>query len=188
VARWERTWELELPASTVEQHLRALLIRDLIHGTSFDVELEGTESMLAVDFEAGDELEDEVCRLLILAEIDGPRLESVVEEVAADALEEMVGEADQMLAARQPLASMALSDLDFRPVPQERERWDLVIPDWLAPDGAEVPFGFRCFVAESGEDWPPDDLLDAHGRVILVPEGEVARLFGVPPPPDAVAE
>ena len=67
-------------------------------------------------------------------------------------------------------------------VPEDEERWDLVAPDWLAPDGAEVPFGFRSFAADSGESWPGNDLLDAHGRVILVPAGDEIVAFGIPAP------
>ncbi len=57
-------------------------------------------------------------------------------------------------------------------VPEDEERWDLVIPDWLAPDDAEVPFGFRSFDKVSGEPVPDNAAFDAHGRVIAVPFGD----------------
>jgi hypothetical protein len=72
--------------------------------------------------------------------------------------------------------------LEFRVVPEEEERWDLVTPDWLAPDGAEVPFGFRPFDSSKNEPWPANDVLDAHGRVVLVPEGDDLLVFGIPAP------
>ena len=67
-------------------------------------------------------------------------------------------------------------------MPEDQERWDLVAPDWLAPDGAEVPFGFRSFDAKSGEVWPDNEVLDAHGRVVLVPDGDEILVFGIPAP------
>ncbi len=83
---------------------------------------------------------------------------------------------------RQGLGSRPLAVLSIRRVSDVVVLWDLIVPDWLAPDGAVVPFGFRPFVADADQPWPTDEVIDAHGRVVLVPENGMAHLFGVPAP------
>jgi len=70
---WETGWEVGFPASTADELLLALVVRDLVHGASFDVEAveDGTE--LALDYLAGDELQDQTYQLLLSAEIAGTR-------------------------------------------------------------------------------------------------------------------
>jgi hypothetical protein len=164
---WETGWEVGFPASNADELLLALVVRDLVHGASFDVEAveDGTE--LALDFLAGDELQDQTYQLLLSAEIAGTENREMVQAFTEQMLEDLVAEAEELV---------------FKSVPEDQERWDLVAPDWLAPDGAEVPFGFRSFVAESGEVWPGNDVLDAHGRVVLVPDGDEILVFGIPAP------
>jgi hypothetical protein len=87
-----------------------------------------------------------------------------------------------MIGSCQHLGTATLDELRFVAVAEEDERWDLVVPDWLAPDGAEVPFGFRPELISTGERWPTDSELDAHGRVVLVPHDGVVHLYGVPAP------
>ena len=59
MATWETGWEIDFPAATVKEMMLALVVRDLVHGSSFNVEAveDGTE--LAFDFLAGDELDGE---------------------------------------------------------------------------------------------------------------------------------
>ena len=179
---WETGWEVGFPASSTDQLLLALVVRDLVHGASFDVEAVEDGSELALDFLAGDELEGDSYQLLLSAEVGGTENRELVQAFTEQMLEDLVGEAEELVAQRQELASRPLDELVFRPVPEDEERWDLVVPDWLAPDGAEVPFGYRSFDAESGTCWPSDDDLDAHGRVILVPAGKSIAVFGIPAP------
>jgi hypothetical protein len=179
---WETGWEVGFPASSTEELLLALVVRDLVHGASFDVEAveDGTE--LALDFLAGDELQDETYQLLLSAEIAGTENREMVQAFTEQMLDDLVTEAGELVARKTEIGSRPATELIFRGVPEDDERWDLVAPDWLAPDGAEVPFGFRSFEADGGESWPANDVLDAHGRVILVPAGEEILAFGIPAP------
>ncbi len=179
--RWEGSWEVTMPVRRAVDLLTGLVTRDLVHGSSFDVELEdGAE--LAVDLLAGDELEDDGYRLMVTAEVEGPRRTTEVSEVVLEALEEAVEEARRLVERRSGLGSVRRSEVEMRPVAEDAERWDLVVPDWLAPDGAVVPFGFRPFRARDGSPWPDDADLDRHGRVVLVPEGSRLVAYGVPAP------
>lgn len=179
---WETGWEVGFPATNADELLLALVVRDLVHGASFDVEAveDGTE--LALDFLAGDELQDQTYQLLLTAEIAGTENREMVQAFTEQMLEDLVSEAEQLFAQREELDSRPSADLVFRNVPEDKERWDLVVPDWLAPDGAEVPFGFRSFDTQSGEVWPSNEVLDAHGRVVLVPAGDQILVFGIPAP------
>jgi len=179
---WETGWEVGFPASTTDELLLALVVRDLVHGASFDVEAEEDGTELALDFLAGDELEGESYRLLLSAEVGGTENRELVQAFTEQMLEELVGEAEELVAQRQELGSRPADEVTFKKIPEDEERWDLVVPDWLAPDGADVPFGFRSFVEESGECWPSDDDLDKHGRIVLVPAGHSIVLIGIPAP------
>lgn len=179
---WETGWEVGFPASNADELLLALVVRDLVHGASFDVEAVEDGSELALDFLAGDELQDQTYQLLLSAEIGGTESPELVQAFTEQMLEDLVAEAEDLVAQRQELGSRSSAELVFRSVPEDEERWDLVAPDWLAPDGAEVPFGFRSFDASSGEPWPSNEVLDAHGRVVLVPEGDEILAFGIPAP------
>jgi hypothetical protein len=108
----------------------------------------------------------------------------MVGELTEQIVDEIIAEAEALVADRSEVGSVALDDLEFLGVPEEAERWDLVVPDWLAPDGAEVPFGFRPFRADDGVPWPDDALLDVHGRVILVDHDGTVRLFAIAAPND----
>lgn len=182
---WEAGWEIEFPAATVDELLLALVVRDLAHGTSYDIEVVDDGSELALDFFAGDELEDDTYRLLLSAEIAGSADPERVQEFTGEMLEELVDEARDLVDRRTDLGDRPLADLVFRTVPEDEERWDLVVPDWLAPEDSEVPFGFRCFESASGRPWPANELLDDHGRVVLVPMAGRAHIFGIPAPADS---
>ena len=120
--------------------------------------------------------------MLLSAEIGGTENSEMVQAFTEQMLEDLVAEAEDLVAQRQELGSRSSAELVYRSVPEDEERWDLVAPDWLAPDGAEVPFGFRSFDAENGEPWPSNEILDAHGRVVMVPSGDEILIFGIPAP------
>ena len=179
---WETGWQVGFPAAEADQLLLALVVRDLIHGASFDVEAveDGTE--LALDFLAGDELEGEEYLLLLSAEIAGTENREMVQAFTEQMLDDLVAEGEELVAQKQELGSRPLAELVFNSVPEDEERWDLVVPDWLAPDGAEVPFGFRPFDAITKGAWPDNEALDGHGRIVLVPFDGQAHLLGIPAP------
>ena len=179
---WEAGWEVGFQAGTVDELILALVVRDLVHGASFDVVAEADGTELALDFLAGDELDGETYQLLLAADIEGAENREMVREFTEQMLEELVGEAEELVAQKKDLGQRPMEELVFRAVPEDEERWDLVAPDWLAPDGAEVPFGFRSFLVADDEPWPGDSVLDEHGRVVLVPFEGGAHLFGVPAP------
>lgn len=176
---WEDGWALDLPGETAEQILFAQVLKDLVHGSSFDVEFEEDGTQLAVDFTCGDELEEGICRLLIAAEVLGPKNPEMLGEFAEEALGDMADTAAEAAGAAELIAEATLEEIEIRAVPEDEERWDLVAPDWLAPDGAEVPFGFRSFKVATGDPWPSDAQLDRFSRVVLVPIPEGYRLYGV---------
>jgi hypothetical protein len=182
MATWNTGWEIEFPATNADEILLALVVRDLIHGASFDVEAEETGAEFAVDYTAGDELEDDDYRLLLMAEVDGPEDAALLQAFTEQALEELIEEAEAAIAERTPVLEMSLAKLRFAVVPEDEERWDLVAPDWLAPDGAEVPFGFRGFDKASGVPVPDNATLDAHGRVVAVPFDGKIFFVGIPAP------
>lgn len=182
MATWNTGWEIEFPATNADEILLALVVRDLVHGASFDVEAEETGAEFAVDYTAGDELEDEEYRLLLMAEVDGPEDAALLQAFTEQALEELIEEAEAAIADRFPVREVPLEQLRFVVVPEDEERWDLVIPDWFAPDGAEVPFGFRSFDDSSGEPVPDNAALDAHGRVVAVPFDGMVNFVGIPAP------
>lgn len=182
MATWNTGWEIEFPATTADEVFLALVVRDLIHGASFDVEAEETGAEFAVDYTAGDELEEETYRLLLMAEVEGPEDAALIQAFTEQALEELIEEAEALIAERTPVQDLPLSALSFEAVPEDEERWDLVAPDWLAPDGAEVPFGFRIFEATSKNPVPDNATLDAHGRIVAVPFADRLLFVGIPAP------
>lgn len=182
MATLETGWEIDFPATTVKEMMLALVVRDLVHGSSFDVEVVEDGAELAFDFLAGDELDGESYRLLLSAEIAGSDNRELAQAFTEQMLEELVAEAEELTAQREDLGTKPAGEVVFETVPEDEERWDLVIPDWLAPDGAEVPFGFRAFEGTGGKPWPDNGALDAHGRVIVVPFDDTVHLFGIPAP------
>lgn len=185
---WEGAWEVEFPATSLEELAIALMVRDLIHGTSFDFEGEPGVGNLSLDYSAGDELEGSSYRLLVTAEAAGSCDEELVRDVTERLLDQLVDEAESLVARRTDLGALPTAAVAFEVVPEDHERWDLVVPDWLAPDGAEVPFGFRPVRQASREPWPTDDQLDAHGRILVVPLASELRLIGIPAPAEEIPE
>ena len=117
MATWNTGWEFEFPATTADEILLALVIRDLIHGASFDVEAEETGAEFAVDYTAGDEFEGGTYRLLLVAEIDGPEDAALLQAFTEQALEELIEEAEALVAERTSLGEFPLSDVRFDAVP-----------------------------------------------------------------------
>jgi hypothetical protein len=181
---WEAAWEVEFPASSPEELALALVVRDLLHGTSFDIEGADGGPDLALDYIAGDELEGTTYRLLVTAEATGSPDADVVRDVTERLLDQLVDEAESLMEQRAVLAVEKAEALGFRSVAEDQERWDLIVPDWLAPDGAEVPFGFRPVLLGSGRPWPTDEQLDGHGRIVVVPFGGELQMIAIPSPPD----
>ncbi len=177
--RWEDAWALDLPGETAEQILFGLVLKDLAHGTSFDVEFGEDGPVLEVDFVCGDELEGTTYRLLLVAEVAGPEERDLLTEFAEEALGEMAATAQEAVDGAELLDEAVLDAIEVRAVPEDEERWDLVCPDWLAPDGAEVPFGFRPFRKTDGSPWPSDEMLGRFSRVVVVPTERGYRLYGV---------
>jgi hypothetical protein len=159
---WEASWEVAFPATSPEELLLALVVRDLLHGDSVDLELdeEGSNQVLAVDYLAGDEEQEDGYRLLVTARVEGTEAREALQQLTERLLEQLVDEAEALVDRRQLLETVDLGALAFVPVPEEEERWDLVVPDWLAPDGAEVPFG----------------------RLVVVPHAGSAHLYAIPAP------
>ena len=182
MAKWEVSWELELPVDEAEDLLLALVVRDLIHSGSFDVELEESGDVLEVDFVAGDEITEGVYHLLLTAEVNGPENRDGLRIFAEEILDETLGEAEALVSRRELVGEIDAEQLGYRQVAEDQERWDLVVPEWLAPDEAEVPFGFRPFLIDSEELWPDDELIEAAGRTVLVPFGDRVLLFAIPAP------
>lgn len=180
---WEAEWEVEFPASSPEELALALVVKDLLHGTSFDIEGADGGADLALDYVAGDELDGTTYRLLVTAEATGSPDAEVVRDVTERLLDQLVDEAESLIEQRAVLGVEKAEALCFRGVPEDQERWDLVVPDWLAPDGAEVPFGFRPVLLGSGRPWPTDEQLDGHGRIVVVPFGGELQLIAIPAPP-----
>jgi len=176
--------ELPLPASTVEELLKALILRDLVHGSSYDVEVEETGDEFQVDLIATDELDEEqgVYTALIEVEAGGQVNEDSLSSFLTQMIDELMGEAEEMAEAREEIGVFEASELEFRIVSENEERWDLVIPDWLAPEDAIVPFGFRSCLRKDGEPFPSDSDLDDAGRVVLVPMGKNIHVLAIPAP------
>ena len=185
-ATWEGAWEVEFPATSLVELAIALVVRDLIHGTSFDFEGEPGVGNLSLDYFAGDELDGSSYRLLVTAEAAGSSDEELVRDVTERLLDQLVDEAESLVERRAALDTLPVDAVAFEPVPEDEERWDLVVPDWLAPDEAEVPFGFRPVRRASRESWPNDEQLDAYGRIVVVPLGSELHLIGIPAPAEEV--
>ena len=137
---------------------------------------------LALDYAAGDELDGSTYRLLVVAEATGQCDEELVRDITERLLDQLVDEAESLVEQRSPLGVETVDVVGFAAVAEDDERWDLVVPDWLAPDGAEVPFGFRPVRLASGEPWPTDEQLDGYGRIIVVPFAGELHLLGIPAP------
>lgn len=178
---WLASFEVQFPATSVDELLLALVVRDLVYGTSFDVETEDGSQTFQVDVTASEEIDSESYQLFVEAEITGVEDPEAARAFLQQILEEAVDEAEQCVANRREVDSMEAARIDLKAVPEEEERWDLVIPDWLAPEGAEVPFGFRAFLGDGADrPFPNNEDLDAAGRIVLVPFGGRYHFFAIP--------
>ncbi|NOZ93170.1 MAG: hypothetical protein GXP47_00305 [Acidobacteria bacterium] len=182
--KWEEAMALDIPLEEREDVCQGLLVRDLLHGSSFDVETDDPEAVFSVDFTCGDETEEGVYRLLIIAEIEGTEDHELVRSFTEEVLSEYLEEAASIVDLVEWIGEVAEDEVECRVVPEDEERWDLVVPDWMAPEDAEVPFGFRLFRTADGKPWPPDADLDRFGRVLVVPWQDRLHLAGTPMPED----
>jgi hypothetical protein len=180
--KWLASFEIAFPAKTVEELLLALVVRDLVYGSSFDVESEESDEQFQVDVTASEEVDDEGYQLFVEAEITDTENQELAGEFLEQMLEGAVDEAEALVGARRNLGVRKQHEIEFRVVQEESERWDLVIPDWLAPEEAEVPFGFRGYLKETGEALPSDRDLDASGRIVMVPMDDEVHLVAIPAP------
>lgn len=179
---WLASFEITFPASNVDELLLALVVRDLVYGSSYDVESEETAEQFQVDITASDELDGGSYQLFVEAEVTGTEDRDLAAEFLEQVFEEAVDEAEALVEARRNLAVRNHDEIEYRAVSEDDERWDLVIPDWLAPEGAEVPFGFRAYLKATGEAVPSDEDLDGSGRVVLVPVNHEVHVISIPAP------
>ncbi len=177
---WLASFEVDFPASTVEELLLALVVRDAVYGTSFDVETADGEQTFQVDITASEEINAEKYQLLVEAEIHGFEEPETARAFLEQILEEAIDEAERLVEQRKEFDGVEASEIEMRIVPEDDERWDLVIPDWLAPEGSEVPFGFRAFRQGVDKPYPSNADLDGAGRIIMVPFGGQFSLFAIP--------
>ncbi len=177
---WLASFEVAFPASTVEEVFLALVVRDNVYGTSFDVETEDGGQAFQVDVTASEEIDAEKYQLLVEAEIRGVEEPETARAFLEQILEEAVDDAERLVEQRVEFGTLAADEIEMRTVPEDEERWDLVIPDWLAPEDAEVPFGFRAFRLGSDQPYPGNADLDGAGRIVMVPFGGQFSLFAIP--------
>lgn len=180
----EHEWEVELPAANPEQLLAALAARDRLFGQSISLEPEDDEkSTVEVWIGTVEALEGTTFKLSIYSELTGPK---VYMEAAREALEDIVSEQIEAAAVEAGQAKLLgrrpASEVTFRRVDEDEERTELIIPEWLAPEGEEVelPMGFRGFDSK-GTPWPGDDLLTKHERVVVLPVKTELLLYSLPP-------
>jgi hypothetical protein len=178
----EHEWEIELPAGTADQLLAALTTRDRLFGQSITLEPEEEpEKTVEAWLGAAEVLAGSNVRLGIYAELSGPK---EYLDAARDALEDIVAEQVEAAAAEAAQAELLdrrpAPEVEFRQVDEDDEKPQLIIPEWLAPEKVELPWGFRSYDAK-GEAWPDDHLLGAHDRVVLIPFGGELLLYALPP-------
>lgn len=181
------TWpaiELPLPAKRVEEILTALVLRDLLHGASFDVEVEETGREFEVDLMVTDEIDEEEGVYLALVEVEygGDVDEESLGSFLTQIIDETLVEAERIVEEGKEIGVFDRSDFVFKVVGEDAERWDLVVPDWLAPEDAKTPFGYRSFLRETDEAFPSDTQLDSSGRIIVVPLEGKLHFFACPVP------
>jgi len=179
--------ELPLPAASVDELVKALVIRDELHGSTFEVEVEGSGQEFDVDLMMTDELDDEngVYLALVEVEVDGDVDEETLGAFLTEIIDETAAQAAALVEQQREIAVYERKEIVFRAVESGRERWDLVIPDWLAPEDAVVPYGFRSFLAASGTAYPDDARLEAAGRILVIPMKGKIHFIEVPLPEES---
>lgn len=182
------SWELEFKQESESDLLLGLVVRDLLHGASYDLRPSDGDGVFAFDIVAADEIDDDAYRLTVDVGIEGPDEPETAQDLAMRLFDDIVDEAEGLVNAKVEIGHRAAVEIEFKQVEEDSERWDLVVPDWLAPDGAEVPFGFRPVDRETGDYWPTNEMLDGHGRIVVVPDGIRLILFGIPAPDESGTE
>ncbi len=176
--------ELPFPARSVKELLYALLVRDLLHGASFEVEVSESGEMFQVELmmlEEIDEVEGMYTGLVEVEASDGVDGETLA-EFLMQIIDETINEAENQVADCREIMVVDSDQLVFETVEEEEERWDLVIPEWFAPEDAILPFGFRSRSSLSGAYLPSDQQLDAESRIFVVPMEGKFHLMALPIP------
>jgi hypothetical protein len=181
-SKLEHEWELELPASTVDQLLAALTTRDRLYGQTITLEPEDDPAKaIEVWLASVESLDAGKYRLGLYAELSGPK---EFLEAGCDAVEDIVSEQVEAAAAEAGEATLLekrpAAEIQFRKVKEGDERPQLVIPEWLAPGDVDVPWAFRSFDTK-GKPWPDEDLVSAHDRLVMIPFGGELLLYALPP-------
>jgi len=177
----EHEWEIELPATTADQLLAALAARDRLFGQSITLEPEDdAENPVEVWLGTNDDLEGDTFHLGIYAEFEGP--EEYL-DAAQDAVEDIVGEQLEMAATEASQATLlercSAEGFQFEAVAEDEEHQNLILPGWLAPEDVDLPWGFRLLDG-AGQEWPGGGLVEAHGRLAIVPFGGEFLLYALP--------
>lgn len=180
-AKLEHEWELELPAGSPTELLIGLAARDRVFGQNVTLEPEDDpQNTVEAWLGSTDQLQGKTYHLGIYADVEGP--EDYL-EAARDALlnlvDEQVEEAKKDAAGARLLDRRATSEIRFELVSEEEEKPQLIIPEWLAPKDADLPWGFRP-VTKAGQPWPSPEVLEAHERIVLVPFGGEYLLYALP--------
>lgn len=178
----EHEWELELPGSTADELLAGLAARDRIFGQNVTLEPEDDpDGAVEAWLGSNDMLDGKVYRLGIYADLEGPEeyLEAA-RDALMDLVDEQVARAKEDAAGAKLLDRKPASEIHFEVIPEEEETPQLIVPEWLAPDEADLPWGFRPMTA-TGERWPSLEVLRAHERVVLVPFKGEYLLYSLPP-------
>lgn len=181
-AKLEHEWELELPASTAAEILAGLAARDRIFGQNVTLEPED-DPKGAVEAWLGstDMLEGKVYRLGVYADLEGPEeyLEAA-RDALMDLVDEQVAQGKEDAHKATLLDRKAQGEISFELVSEEQETPQLILPEWLAPEDAELPWGFRP-VTRQGNPWPSAEVLAAHERLVVVPFKGEYLLYALPP-------
>ena len=177
----EREWEFELPGAKPEEILAALATRDRLFGQTITMEPEEDPAKsVEVWIGTSDALAGKVYHLAVYAELSGTK---EYLEPAADALseifEEQIAAGTVDAKAASLLERQAATAISFKAVPEEAELQQLVLPEWLAPEGADLPWGFQPVDAK-GKVWPSKKVLESHDRLAVVPFGDELLLYALP--------
>ena len=136
---WDAGWEVGFPATTMDELLLALVVRDLVHGSSFDVEAVEDGSEIALDFLAGDELDGETYQLLLSAEVAGSDNRDMVLAFTEEMLEGLVDEAQELIARREDLGSREMRIWCSGPFPRTRSGGTWCLPIGWRPMAPKFP-------------------------------------------------
>ncbi|MFZ5804436.1 MAG: hypothetical protein ACOY7U_06250 [Acidobacteriota bacterium] len=181
-AKLEHAWEIELPGTSAQELLAGLAARDRVFGQNVTLEPEDDpKNTVEAWLGSSDALDGKVYRLAVYADLEGPEeyLEAA-RDALMDLVDEQVAEAQKDAAGAKVLDRKPSSEVSFELISEEEETPQLILPEWLAPEEADLPWGFRP-VTKDGKPWPDPEVLKAHERVVLVPFKGEYILYSLPP-------